>query len=297
MMPVDRRVPPRHMLTYPVDMCNFPLGIPIRRRARDGKRHVEGGRFPVFALKHIVSCLLLPPGIFVLLLLAISFRSLSRKRWEPGLLAILLAAALYALSIDAAADRLLGGLETRHTIPAKPEGDVIVLLGGGVYGAAPDLTGAGFPSEEMLPRIVTAARLQRRLGVPVVVSGGKVFGHSFAEAPVAGRVLADLGVPPGKIVLEGKSRDTSENARYTKEALEAMGVRRPLLVTSAFHMRRSVMVFGKAGIAVTPVPSGFRTWIGKPARWTDYLPSAAALRHSSIALREYLALAWFGTAG
>jgi len=189
------------------------------------------------------------------------------------------------------------GLETRYAIPAEPAGDVIVLLGGGVYGAADDLTGTGFPSEETLPRIVTAARLQKRLDVPVVVSGGKVFGHSATEAPVAGRVLADLGVPPGKIVLEGRSRDTSENARYTKEVLDAMRARRPLLVTSAFHMRRSVMAFRKAGIAVTPVPSGFRTWAGRLTDWTDYMPSSAALLHSTIALREYLALAWLGIAG
>ena len=248
-------------------------------------------------MKHIVACLLLPPGIFVLLLLAVSFRSLARRRWEPGILAFLLAAVLYALSIGPVADRLLGGLEAGYAIPAEPEGDVIVLLGGGVNGGAPDLTGAGFPSEEMLPRIVTAVRLQRRLGIPVVVSGGKVFGHTAAEAPVVGRVLADLGVPPGKIVLEGRSRDTAENARHTKGVLEGMGVRRPLLVTSAFHMRRSVLSFGKAGVAVTPVPSGFRTWIGKPTGWTDWLPSAATLLRSTIALREYLALAWAGVAG
>lgn len=258
---------------------------------------MEDGGLPVFTLKHIVSCLLLPPGIFVLLLLAISFRSLARKRWEPGLLALLLAAALYALSIDTVADRLLGGLEARYAIPAEPEGDAIVLLGGGVYGMVHDLTGIGFPSEEMLPRIVTAVRLQRRLGVPVVVSGGKLFDPAVAEAPVAGRVLADLGVPPGKIVLEGRSRDTSENARYTKGVLDAMGVRRPLLVTSAFHMRRSVLAFGKAGVAVTPVPSGFRIRIGKPTGWTDFVPSTATLQRSTIALREYLALGWLGIAG
>lgn len=258
---------------------------------------MEDGGLSILALKHIVSCLLLPPGIFILFLLAITVRALARKRWEPGLLAFLLAAALYALSIQPVADRLLRGLEARYAIPAEPQGDVIVLLGGGVYGAANDLTGIGFPSEEMLPRIVTAARLQRRLEVPVVVSGGKVFGHSATEAPIVGRVLADLGVPPGKIVLEGRSRDTSENARYTKRVLDAMKVRRPLLVTSAFHMRRSVMAFGKAGIAVTPVPSGFRTWAGRTTGWTDYMPSSATLLHSSIALREYLALAWFGIAG
>jgi len=246
----------------------------------------------MFGAKFVLLHLLLPPGIFLLLLLAISFRSLARKRWEPGLLAFLLAAALYALSIGPVADRLLDKLEARHPIPAHPEGDVIVLLGGGVFGRAPDLTGQGFPADGMLPRVITAARLQRRLGVPVVVSGGKVFDHLDAEAPVVARVLADLGVPPGKIVTEGHSRDTSENARYTKRILDENGFRAPLLVTSAYHMPRSVAQFLAAGIPVTPVPAGFRTWKGKTYRWVDYLPSAGGLLSSTTALREYLALAY-----
>jgi uncharacterized SAM-binding protein YcdF (DUF218 family) len=245
-----------------------------------------------FPTLYVLQHLFLPPGIFVAVLLLLSVRWATRRQWEPGVLSLFLAAALYALSIAPVADRLIAGIEGRYAIPARPEGDSIVLLGGGVYGQAADLTGPGFPSEEMLPRVVTAARLQRRLGVPVVVSGGKVFDHLDAEAPIVARVLSDLGVPREKILVEGRSRTTVENARRTKEILAAEGLRRPLLVTSASHMWRAVTTFEKAGVAVTPVPAGFRTWKGKPYRWASYLPSTGALLTSTNALREYLGVVY-----
>lgn len=246
----------------------------------------------MFGAKFVIQHLLLPPGIFIVLLAAVAIRALVRRQRRTAFLVLSLAGALGALSVGPVADRLTGGLEERYAIPAHPEGDVIILLGGGVFGRAPDLTGQGFPADGMLPRVITAARLQRKLGVPVVVSGGKVFDHLEAEAPVVARVLADLGVPAEKIVQEGNSRDTSENARYTKRILDEKGFRAPLLVTSAYHMPRSVALFLSAGIPVTPVPAGFRTWKGKVYRWVDYLPSAGGLFRSTIALREYLGIAY-----
>jgi len=247
----------------------------------------------MFEVKFVLQHLLLPPGIFIVLLVAIAIRELFRKRWRTAFLVLMTAGALAGLSAGPVADRLIGGLEERCAIPADPRGDVVILLGGGVLGKAPDLTGQGFPSDGMLPRVVTAARLQRKLGVPVVVSGGKVFDHLDAEAPVVARVLADLGVPAKMIVTEGSSRDTSENARYTKRILDGKGFRAPLLVTSAYHMPRSVALFAKAGVAVTPVPAGFRTWEGRTYRWVDYLPSASGLSQSTMAMREYLGLAYY----
>ena len=238
----------------------------------------------------VLQHLFLPPGIFVAVLLLLSLRWAARRQWEPGLASLALAVALYAFSIAPVADRLLDGLEARHPIPAAPGGDSIVLLGGGVNGRVADLTGAGFPLEGMLPRIVTAVRLHRRLGVPVVVSGGKVFDHLDAEAPVVARILSDLGVPREKILEEGKSRNTVENARRTKEFLDSKGLRRPLLVTSAYHMPRAMTAFEKAGIPATPVPAGFRTWKGRRYHWVHWLPSARALLETTNALREYLGL-------
>jgi uncharacterized SAM-binding protein YcdF (DUF218 family) len=246
----------------------------------------------MFEGKVILSHLLLPPGIFIALLATAAIQALLRKQRHTAFLLLTLAGALHALSLSPVADRLTRGLEERYAIPAHPAGDVIILLGGGVYGKAPDLTGQGFPADGMLPRLITAARLQKRLGVPVLVSGGKVFDHLEAEAPVVARVLADLGVPEKKIVLEENSRDTSENARYTKRILDRKGFRSPLLVTSAYHMPRSVLLFTKAGIHATAVPAGFRTWEGKTYHWVDYLPTADGLARSTTALREFLGLAW-----
>jgi uncharacterized SAM-binding protein YcdF (DUF218 family) len=247
----------------------------------------------MFGTKFVLQHLLLPPGIFIVLMAAVAIHALFRRQWRTAFHMVLLAGTLDALSLAPVADRLTGGLEDRYAIPPHPRGDVIVLLGGGVSAGAPDLTGKGFPADGMLPRMIMAARLQRKLGVPVVVSGGKTFDHLEAEAPVVARVLADLGVPAEKIIPEGNSRDTAENARYTKRILDENGFRAPLLVTSAYHMPRSVALFLTAGIPVTPVPAGFRTWKGKIHRWVDYLPSADGLSRSTTALREYLGLAYF----
>ncbi len=244
----------------------------------------------MFVLQH----LLLPPGIIVVLLAGMAFRSFRRSETGTGLLALLLAGGLYGLSIGPVADRLIGELEARYAIPAHPDGDAIVLMGGGVHGGAADLTGTGFPSEGMLPRVVTAARLQKKLGVPVVVTGGKVFAHRDAEAPVVARVLADLGVPRGKILVEDRSRTTAENALFSKATLASRGLRRPLLVTSAWHMERSMAAFRMAGIEATPVPAGFLTWKGEPYRWMDFLPSIGSLRTATTALRERLGLLYLG---
>jgi len=253
---------------------------------------VEEAGVGVFAAKFVLQHLLLPPGLFIVLLAWVGIRALVRRQWNAGFPVLLIAGLLAALSAVPVADRLTAGLESRYGIPARPEGDVIVLLGGGVSGGAPDLTGQGFPADGMLSRVITAARLQKRLGVPVVASGGKAFDHQDAEAPIVARILADLGVPAEKIVKEGDSRDTRENAERTKRILDANGFRKPLLVTSAYHMPRSVELFRKAGVAVTPVPAGFRTWTGKTYRWMDHLPSAGGLNASVAALREYLGLVY-----
>ncbi|MBI5906250.1 MAG: YdcF family protein [Deltaproteobacteria bacterium] len=247
----------------------------------------------MFEAKFVLQNLILPPGLFIVLLAWLGIRALARRQLNPGFPVLLIAGALAALSAAPVSDRLTAGLEARYGIPDRPEGDVIVLLGGGVFGGSPDLTGRGFPTDGMLPRVITAARLQKRLGVPVVVSGGKAFDHLDAEAPVAARILADLGVASGKIVKEGDSRDTAENALRTKRILEEKRLRAPLLVTSAYHMPRSVEMFRRAGVAVTPVPAGYRTWMGKPYRWMDYLPSAGALFSSTAALREHLGLLYY----
>jgi len=240
--------------------------------------------------RRILASFLLPPGIFVTVFAVAGLWHLRKGRRLAAGFHLVLGALLWLLSVNPGADRLIRGLEGSCELVREPHGDVIVLLGGGVYGAAPDLSGTGAPSEDMLARIVTAARLQKRLDVPVIVSGGIVFPGKAAEAPIARRILVDLGVPAVRVVTEERSRDTGENASYVTEIVRRAGYRDPVLVTSAYHMRRAVASFRGAGLRVTPCPAAFRTWAGKEYGPEDFLPDATALRTSSVAIREYAAL-------
>lgn len=246
----------------------------------------------MFALKKLVAPFLLPPGIFVIMLLLLGIWCWRRRQRGAAFLAVLLGAALWAVSANPVSQLLNRGLEKGLGIPDSLNGDVIILLGGGINDGVPDLSGRGTPTSEMLGRMVTAVRVHRRLKVPILVSGGAVVAGQTAEAPVVKRFLVDLGVPEKQVLLELKSRDTIENARYCSEILKSRGFRHPLLVTSAYHMPRSINAFRLAGVAVTPVPSQFSTG-GSGGNWVHYLPSSPALYNSSRALHEYLGILWY----
>jgi len=251
----------------------------------------------MFFLKKCISAALLPPGMFVLILLVSAWRLRRLRRPFAACNCLLLALLIWALSTSLVSDALISRLEHGLAIPARPSGDVIVLLGGGIYDKVPDLTGSGAPSEEMMTRMVTALRLQRQLNVPILVSGGVVYAGRSAEAPVVRRFLLDLGVPEGLILVEDKSRDTAENARFSRMILQQHSFRQPLLVTSAFHMRRSAKAFRREGIPVTPVPANFMTSPERTIVWADLLPSSGAMHGSATALREFLGLLYYQLGG
>lgn len=89
----------------------------------------------------------------------------------------------------------------------------------------PDLSGEGVPASQAYPRIVTAVRLHRRLGLPVIVSGGRIRAEDTPEAVIVKRFLVDLGVAESQVILEERSRDTHENAVFTKAVCEREGFR------------------------------------------------------------------------
>lgn len=201
--------------------------------------------------------------------------------------------SIWLCAISPVADILMKGLESGLEVSDKVQGDVIILLGGGVVEGVPDYSGVGRPTDSMLARIVTAVRLQRRLRVPIVVSGGRVLSQGIAEAPVVRRVLVDLGVSDSLVILEPKSRDTHENARYTRDICEKRGFVAPILVTSAFHTKRAILSYRQAGLKVTPFPVGFYTYTGKVYHWDDYLPTHGSLSQTARALKEYLGMVFY----
>jgi uncharacterized SAM-binding protein YcdF (DUF218 family) len=145
----------------------------------------------------------------------------------------------------------------------------------------------------MMSRVVTAVRVQKRTGLPVIVSGGAFRETDTPEAWIVQRFLQDLGVPRGKILLEDKSRDTGENARYVADMCARNGFRSPLLVTSAYHMKRALLIFRRNRLEVTPLPASFRYGGRNELTPFTFLPSFADLASTSTAIREHLGLLFY----
>jgi hypothetical protein len=101
----------------------------------------------MFILKKCISAFLLPPGMFILILLVSAWWLRRRRRPLAACNCLLLALMIWSLSTNLVADVLMSRLEQGFAISARPSGDVIVLLGGGIYDKVPDLTGSGAPTE------------------------------------------------------------------------------------------------------------------------------------------------------
>lgn len=242
-------------------------------------------------IKKLITPFLLPPGIFVLLLLLAALFLFIRKRYKPAFTSLLLCLILWAFSMVPVADFFVKGLESGYSIPDKPKADVIILLGGGVIEDVPDISGTGVPSLEMNVRIIAAARLHRIFDIPVVISGGRVFNNN-PETVVVKRFLTDLGVASSKIYTESESNDTLENALNTKIVLDKYGFKKPLILTTAMHIRRAELSFRLAGVNAKPYPVGFKTVENRKYRWHSFLPDAANMHNISKAMHEYIGY-WF----
>jgi uncharacterized SAM-binding protein YcdF (DUF218 family) len=247
----------------------------------------------MFILKKLITPFLLPPGIFVLVLAVLGVAAGFRKNRRLCTVYTSLAIGLWVLSSAPAAHWLTRSLESGYSMSSIPETDIIIMLGGGVYSRSPDMSGIGAPSQGTLERLVTAARLHRRTGAPILLSGGQVFDGAGSSALIAARFLQDLGIPAQFLIVEDQSRDTYENALYSSRICRRKGFEKPVVVTSAIHMRRSLLCFKAVGLDVAPFPCGFRTWPGQKLHWSACLPSYEQLDAAASALHEWLGLLYY----
>ncbi|OGT68268.1 MAG: hypothetical protein A3J38_02800 [Gammaproteobacteria bacterium RIFCSPHIGHO2_12_FULL_45_9] len=118
----------------------------------------------------------------------------------------------------------------------------------------------------------------------LILSGGRVFGQA-ADATTMNNVAVMLGIKPRDIEMEPGSQNTEEEARFLKTRLQNTPF---ILVTSAYHMKRSLYLFQSQGLHPIPAPTQFCTESFK--RWTRIFPAASNLSTAGTALHEYLGL-------
>ncbi|PTY37466.1 hypothetical protein BGP77_13260 [Saccharospirillum sp. MSK14-1] len=240
-------------------------------------------------LRYLLKFLVLPPlaQLLGLLLAILLWRRLPRL---ARALAILSTVSLWLLATPRLSAWLIDGLEQQHPLLTPTElsdsnAQAIVVISAGL-----DPNGTEFDrpsaSEHTLVRLRYAAFAQRQTGLPLLVSGGRVLTHSqltLAEI-MATELVTQFRVPVRW--LEGRSRNTAENARYSAEILRRADVDSVLLITEAFHMPRAVMAFENAGLRVIAAPTAPLN--SSESRLLNWVPTATALNQSTLALHEYL---------
>lgn len=224
------------------------------------------------------------------------------QRWRR-LAAAMLWGGLVVLGLmgfEAGPHALLRTLENRYPVPtAEAVGRHVgvIVLGGATE--HPDIYQAhgqvplGGAAERMT---VPVGLLRQHPNLQLVFSGGegRLLATGVTEAELAKAFYQQQGVDMGRVVLEGGSRTTRENAIQVAALLGERCKQPWLLVTSAWHMPRSVPEFESVGCQVTPYPVDFRT--GAATAWTEY-SLARSLLLWQTALHEWLGLWVYGVTG
>jgi uncharacterized SAM-binding protein YcdF (DUF218 family) len=245
-----------------------------------------------FWLKKFISHLLLPLpfGLFLITLgifaLLVRCRKISISMIFIGFLVIAL------FSLHPISSTLINTLQNQYSPLTTPPSNVseVVVLGGGVSGNKnfpPNIT----LSASSLSRLVEGIRLlkliqQNHPHAQLILSGGRVF-QSPAIAGKMQNTALMLGIAAQNMTLENGSRDTREEAVFLQKIV---GNKPFILVTSAFHMPRSIWLFKQLGMNPIAAPTQFLGKNNNPVFW--YIPKTTNLINSDLAIHEYLGMAW-----
>jgi uncharacterized SAM-binding protein YcdF (DUF218 family) len=235
---------------------------------------------------------LIPPNLFILLTI---LGVVIAWRWTRlGLVVATAGAAFLCLAaMPVVADCLLRSVEAlaaaTPTLPSEmPPGAIVVLSG--------DYRTSGTPGEPdtvgplTLERLAEAAKEERRLGLPVLVSGGwPDDAHDSLAGLMSAALQEDFRVPVRW--REERSANTYENAAFSAEILRRAGVPSALLVTHPWHMARALWSFRAVGYPV--IPAGSHEGGPLPLTAGSFLPQVPALLGSYYALHELIGLGWY----
>lgn len=244
-----------------------------------------------FALSKVVWFFTSPTNLLLMLLIGSCLLLFTRFAKAGRVLALGIAVVLFVVGVSPFSRFFVRTLENVYPdISASPgQVDGVIVLGGATTFARGQLRVGNAGS-----RLVAALELARAFPeAPVIFSGGSarlLIAEERTEAEGA-RIFFDLaGLAPGRVTYENQARNTFENAVFAKRLADPKPGQRWLLVTSAFHMPRSVETFRRAGFEVVPYPVDFRS---DNRFGDDFRPFSIApegLHLADIAVKEWVGL-------
>lgn len=250
-------------------------------------------------LARFIESFITPPGIFLILILIIWLLSRYRKymvsKWFYSGSIIL----FVLFSMPVTSKLLFYFLESHPALTSdqirQSSAQAIVVLGAGRYKEAPEFK-RDTVSDTSLVRLRYAAYLHKITGLPILATGGNPMGRaeSKSEAELMQHEL-EQSFNIKTVWLEGKSKNTWENARFSTAILKEKNISEAFVVTNAWHMPRAVQSFRNSGIKVTPAPTVFRGYLPASLSLPSslFLPSANAMHNTQQAFHEIIGMFWY----
>lgn len=212
---------------------------------------------------------------------------------KHGLILISLATLLLiVLSLPVTASALIYSLERQH--PAKstddaPTTDLILLLSGSIETALPPRHHAELGARG--DRVLTVLRLLNKNKAPRLLIAGKNNPPNVTgEAQATINILTEMGSDPSKMEASPHGRTTRESAIALESWFKARSIDTVLLVTSAYHMPRSLELLKDIGPTMIPFSANHLITKKETDSILDWIPSAIALSGSTLAINEYLGI-------
>lgn len=240
----------------------------------------------IFILSKILIFLLQPViWIFVVLLFAL----FSKKQQRRNRLFTIATALLFIFSNGFIIGKIYNLYEAKYPEPRKY--DVGILLGGFSKSTQRGELAVSDRGDRLIQSIYL---LKTGLIKKILISGGsgKLIGTESIEADMTLKYLKNIGVQDSSILIENRSKNTIENAKYSAALVTKNQPNASILViTSAWHIPRSKMIFDKAfNRKLDYYPTDY---IGKEKYDISdyYMPDAGALTQWQYILKEWVGLA------
>lgn len=220
----------------------------------------------------------LSPSVFILALITIGLIFLFRRKKQKIGKVLIIAGIIfyYIFSITPVADLILEPLESQYQPIQKDEfkktNKIVLLLG---------------REESAILRAGEVLRIYFKK-YQIIISGMDPLSPERNEAKKTEQYLVERGVAPEDIILENKSRNTFESAKNVKELV---GEEPFFLVTSGYHMPRSIESFKNAGTNPIPAPVNFKT--KKIYNILDFFPNSKNIGKIDLAFHEYFGIIFY----
>lgn len=279
------------------------MSLPARGSARYGREWRETIRNGAPPLSFVVSKLawgLLAPGNFLAFVLALGSVLLFTRWVRAGRIMVsAVALAFFAIAATPLADWAARPLEDRFPQASLPDHiDGIVVLGGAVNPLLTRLRGEPSVNEaaERLLAFVDLGRKHPEATMVFTGGWGALVDAGDREDVAARAVLKETGFDDARVVFENESRNTWENAAFSRRLAAPRPEQTWALVTSAGHMPRAIGVFRRNDWPVIPYPVDYRTTPESAEAWMR-LETDRSLRILTDAVREWIGLVAYWAMG